>query len=131
METIQNQYIPGVCNIGNEEIKMRKRAGWFGAVATVILWIVFIWLDTPHIWRLTLFVPAMMSATGFIQAYSHFCAYFGFTSLFNFGNIGKTDSVEQAEFRAQDRKRAWQIVVHSMLIGLAVSFIAYAAPILF
>lgn len=122
---IQNKYIPGVCNIGTEEINKRKQAGWIGLIATAVLWALFIWLHIPSIWRLTLFFPAMMSATGFLQAYMHFCAYFGFASLFNFGNVGKTDSVQQAEFRAQDRKRAWQIVLYSILIGTAVAIIAF------
>lgn len=122
---IQNKYIPGVCNIGPEEINKRKQAGWIGLIATATLWVLFIWFDIPSIWRLTLFFPAMMSATGFLQAYMHFCAYFGFASLFNFGDVGKTDSVQQAEFRAQDRRRAWQIVIYSILIGLAVAIIAF------
>ena len=122
---IQNKYIPGVCNIGPEEINKRKQAGWIGLIATVVIGALFIWFDIPSIWRLTLFFPAMMSATGFLQAYMHFCAYFGFASLFNFGNVGKTDSVQQAEFRVQDRKRAWQIVLYSILIGTAVAIIAF------
>jgi hypothetical protein len=122
---MQNQYIPGVCNIGPSEIKKRKQAGWTGLIATAIFWAAFIWFDVPAIWRLILALPAMMSAAGFLQAYMHFCAYFGFASLFNFGNAGKTDSVSQAEFRAKDRRKAWQIVIYSILIGLAVAFIAY------
>ena len=125
METIQNKYIPGVCNIGPEEIKKRKQAGWIGLVATVLLWAVFIWFDVAVPWRLLLFFPAMMSATGFLQAYMHFCAYFGFASLFNFSDVGKTDSVSQAEFRAKDRRKAWQIIIYSVLVGAAVAFLAY------
>ena len=121
----KNKYIPGVCNIGEEEIKKRKQAGWIGLIATAVLWTLFIWFDILSIWRLTLFLPAMMSATGFLQAYMHFCAYFGFASLFNFGDVGKTDTVQQAEFRSKDRRRAWQIIIYSILIGLAVATFAY------
>ena len=103
---IQNKYIPGVCNIGPEEIKKRKQAGWMGFIATVALWAVFVWFRVAPAWWLLLFFPAMMSATGFLQAYMHFCAYFGFASLFNFGDVGKTDSVSQAEFRAKDKRKA-------------------------
>ena len=131
MKTIQNTYIPGVCNIGPEEIKKRKQAGWMGLIATVLLWAVFVWFDIPPIWRLTLFFPAMMSATGFLQAYMHFCAYFGFASLFNFGDVGKTDSVSQAEFRAKDRRRAWKIIIYSVLIGLTISLTTYITSVLF
>lgn len=125
METAQNKYVPGVCNIGDEEIKMRRRTGQIGLVVTIALWASFIWFDVPHIWRLTLFFPAMMSATGFLQAYMHFCAYFGFASLFNFGNVGKIDTIQQAEFRAKDKKKAWQIVMYSVLIGLVAALIAF------
>ena len=122
---MEGKYIPGVCNIGPEEIKKRKQAGWMGLIATVALWAVFVWFGVAPAWRLLLFFPAMMSATGFLQAYMHFCAYFGFASLFNFGDVGKTDSVSQAEFRAKDKRRAWQIVIYSILIGLAVALVGY------
>lgn len=122
---IQNKYVPGVCNIGDDEIKRRRQSGWIGLAATVVLWGIFVWLDAAPVWRLLIFFPAMMSATGLLQAYMHFCAYFGFASLFNFGDVGKTDSVQQAEFRAKDRKKAWQIVIYSVLIGIAVAALAY------
>lgn len=126
MET-QNHYVPGVCNIGPAEIKKRTQAGWMGLVATILLWAIFIWLDTPAVWRLMLFFPALMSATGFLQAYMHFCVYFGFANLFNFGEVGKTDTVAQAEYRAKDRRKAWQILSYSMLIGLVVALMGYFA----
>ena len=125
METIKNEYIPGVCNMGTQEIKRRMRAGWGGAVVTIIVWGVFVWLETPAVWRLALFFPASMSAMGFVQAYSHFCAYFGFASLFNLGDLGKTDTVVQAEFRSQDRRKAWQIVTVAFGIGVAVALLGY------
>ncbi|MFA5932410.1 MAG: hypothetical protein WC793_03490 [Candidatus Paceibacterota bacterium] len=121
---MQNKYIPGVCNIGPAEINKRKQAGWIGLIATIALWVIFIWFDIPSIWRPTLFLPAMMSATGFLQAYMHFCAYFGFASLFNFGDVGKTDSVFQAELRAKDKRKAWQIIIYAVLIGIAIAIIS-------
>jgi len=50
---------------------------------------------------------------------------FGFASLFNFGDVGKTDSVSQAEFRAKDRRRAWKIIIYSVLVGAAVAITAF------
>lgn len=128
MEQTKNQYIPGVCNIGPVGIKKRKQAGWMGFAATVVLWGILIYLNVAPAWRLLLFFPAMMSAIGFLQAYMHFCAYFGFAALFNFddaGIFGKTGTVQQAEFRVQDRRKAWQIVIYSVLIGIAVAILAY------
>ncbi len=118
------EYVPGVCNIGSAEIKKRKQTGWIGLIVTIALWVIFIWLDIPSIWRIILFLPAMMSAIGFLQAYMHFCAYFGFASLFNFGDIGKINTIQQLEFRTKDRRKAWQIIIYSILIGLTVALIA-------
>jgi len=120
----QQKYIPGVCNIGPAETKRRKQSGWVGLALTVILRGILVYINAAPVWQLLLFFPAMMSATGFLQAYMHFCAYFGFASLFNFGNVGKTDSVQQVEFRVRDRHKAWQIVTYSVLIGILVSVLA-------
>ena len=65
----------------------------------------------------------MMSAVGFFQAYTHFCVYFGLAALFNFGDLGKTDSVQQAEFRALDRKKAWKIIFSAILAGGVVALV--------
>jgi len=121
----REKYIPGACNIGAAEIARRKRSGRIGIALTIALWAIFILLDVPPAWRLTLFFPAAIAAMGFLQAYMHFCAYFGFASLFNFDDVGKTDSVAQAKYRAHDRRKAWQIVVSAVVLGAVVAYLGY------
>ncbi|MGK2849229.1 MAG: hypothetical protein ACSLEX_04155 [Minisyncoccota bacterium] len=118
-------YVPGMCNIGKEEIKKRNRTGQVGLIALIVLWVFFIWFDIAPIWRLTLFVPALAMSMGFLQAYMHFCVYFGLAHLFNFGTIGMLDSVEQAEFRAKDRHRAWSLIVLGGFISTSVALAGY------
>ena len=123
---LNSQYIPGVCNIGPAEINARKRFGVIGLIVTVALWIGFAYFHLSSPWFLLLFFPAIISATGFIQGFSHFCAGFGMKGLFNFGlTVGNTDTVSQAEFRAKDKKKATQIFVYSIITGLAVAVISY------
>ena len=123
------QYIPGVCNIGRSEINRRKQAGWFGLILTVLLLGIFVFLNAPRLWRLIIFIPAAMAAVGFLQARMHFCAYFGMLGLFNFNpQVGKTDTVEQAEFRSMDRRKAWSIIIYSVIIGAVVAIAAYYLP---
>lgn len=124
-----NRYIPGACNMGKEEILRRKKAGWSGLVLTIFTATLLVWLGVDKWWRLLIFVPAMMSATGFIQAYNKFCVYFGFGHIFNFGEVGKTDSIDQAEFRAKDRARAWQVLGYAICIGVAVALLFYFMPL--
>lgn len=121
-----NEYIPGVCNIGRAEIAKRKQAGWIGTIVTIAVWIVLFVVRVPATWQLLLFLPASLAASGFLQAFMHFCAGFGSRGLFNFGpEAGKTETVMQAEFRAKDRKKARHIFALSILIGVVVAALAY------
>jgi hypothetical protein len=112
------KYIPGTCNMGREEIKRRKAGGWAGLVLTVIAITLLLWFSAPHWMRLAVFIPAVMGATGFIQAYNKFCVYFGFGHMFNLGEVGKTDTIDQKEFRAKDRARAWQLLAYAFAIRI-------------
>jgi len=120
------KYIPGVCNIGPAEINRRMRGGWFGLGLTILLWLAFWAFRVPAPWRLTLFFPAFTGAEGFLQAAFHFCAGFGMRGVFNFGSeVGKTDSVEQAEFRRIDLRKAQLISLYSALIGIGVAALGF------
>ena len=128
-KTIESKYVPGVCNIGDAEIRKRKRIGWTWLATTIVLFAVFIIPGVPHGWRLMLAFTAMVSATGLLQARMHFCAYFAALGIFNFGeDFSKKDTVQQAEFRAKDRKKAMQIILYAAIIGIAVGVGAYLLP---
>jgi hypothetical protein len=119
-------YIPGTCNIGPAEIRLRRRSGWVGLAATLVLAALLFATHVSPAWRFLLFFPALTGATGFLQGALHFCLGFGFKAVFNFGEPGVVDSVTQAEFRALDRHKAQLILLYSALIALAVSILAYA-----
>jgi hypothetical protein len=96
--------------------------------ATILLWAAFAAFRVAAPWRLLLFLPAAMGATGFLQAAMHFCAGFGMRGVFNFGSeLGKTDTVEQAEFRLKDRKKANRIGLYSLMIGIAIALVGFLA----
>ena len=121
-----DKYIPGVCNIGPAEINRRRRGGWFGLGLTILLWLAFIVFHVSAPWRLTLFLPAFTGAEGFLQAAFHFCAGFGSRGLYNFGaEVGKTETVEQAEFRRKDQRKALLISLYSAMIGIAVAILGF------
>lgn len=127
--TAANEYVPGVCNIGRAEIRRRKLIGWVALAATIGIWIAFCVFAVAPLWRLTLFVPASIAATGFLQAAWHFCATFGVLGVSNFSpTVGKTDTVEQAESRRQDRRKALQIIALSLFVGAVVAAVAYLIP---
>lgn len=124
------EYIPGVCNIGPAEIARRRRVGWVGVTASAVFLLLFILFHVPPIVRLFIFLPASLAATGFLQAYLHFCAGFGLKGIYNVMKpVGVTETVEKEEFRAKDRKKAQQIMLYSVLIGLVVAVLIYFLPL--
>jgi hypothetical protein len=123
------QYIPGVCNIGRDEIRRRRRTGHFGLFVSIVVFAALVLVDAPPIFRLIIFLPAAVSASGYIQAYLKFCAGFGQLGVFNFGPRGSTQHVVDKAARAKDRAKARQIGLMAGLIGLAVALAAYIVPI--
>jgi len=85
----------------------------------------FAYSDAGRSWFLLLFFPSALSAAGFIQGAMHFCAAYGLRGVFNVASeVGETDTVLQAELRAQDRQKARQILGSSALVGVLVAVVA-------
>jgi uncharacterized membrane protein len=124
------EYIPGVCNIGPAEIVRRKSAGWVGVTMSAILVLLFLLFHIPSVYSLIIFLPAALAASGFLQAYLHFCAGFGFKGVYNLMKpAGQTETVEKAEFRQKDKEKAQKIMFFSLLIGLVVAGLLYFLPL--
>jgi len=122
----QLAYQPGVCNIGKAEIQRRKRLGWAALVVTAVAWAALAVFATPASWRLLLFFPAAFATSGFLQAGWRFCAAYGLLGIFNLvKDVGETDTVDQANYRKQDRRKALLIIGWSGLSGIVVAMAAY------
>jgi hypothetical protein len=122
-------YQPGVCNIGPAEIARRRRAGNVGVLASVVVFAALVVLDVPPIARIVVALPAMIAASGYLQAYLKFCAGFGSRGIFNFGEVGPTQRVADEASRAADRTRARQIGLASAAIGVVVGIVAVLLPV--
>ncbi|MFZ5552476.1 MAG: hypothetical protein ACOZCO_05115 [Bacteroidota bacterium] len=122
-------YIPGTCNIGKKEIERRKMAAIFSFIFCILFIAFMQWYEAAKIWKLLLFIPASSLGVSFQQWYFKFCVAFGIKGVFNFGNIGKTFSVEQKENYRKDRVKAWQIIVSGLGFGLLVGLLYYLLPV--
>jgi hypothetical protein len=122
-------YQPGVCNIGPDEIRRRRNSGHAGVVASLAWLGILLAVDAPAVARLTIAVPATIAASGYLQARLRFCAGFGAKGMFNFGPLGSTDTVADADDRARDRAKATRIGFTSMAIGLGAGILAALLPI--
>ena len=122
-------YEPGVCNIGPAEIARRRRSGHIGLLISAVLLAVLLLIGAPHWARLALVLTASVSATGYLQAWFHFCAGFGSAGVYNFGALGKVERVADPAARSADRRRSIEIGVASLAIGLVVGIAAFLLPI--
>lgn len=126
---MSTQYIPGVCNIGPADIRMRRMVGYVGLTLTIALFVLFYLVPVDAAWRTIVFIPATLAAMGFLQAYLHFCAKFGMSGLFNVSDDMKhQESVDQAEYRKKDQQKAVTIIAGAVCIGALVAVIAYFLP---
>jgi len=124
-----SEYIPGMCNIGPAERRMRRMSGIAATLATVALLTFLLVIDAPVLWRLLLILPAAGAASGFLQDAFHFCAAFGLKGIFNVINsMGITDNVDLEEYRVKDRNKALQIIILSVVIGLIVGGLSLLIP---
>ena len=119
-----DQYVPGTCNIGSEEIALRRRAGHIGLAVTAALATALLRSDLHPAWRLTLALPAAGAASGYLQARQRFCANFGFRGVYNFDACGHEQHVADDQAEAADRRRSLRISAASGAIGLGVALTA-------
>jgi hypothetical protein len=122
-------YQPGTCNIGPAEIARRRRAGRVGLGAAIVLLAGLVAISAPPLSRLLVALPAAAAASGYLQARLRFCAGFGSRGIYNFGELGQTLQVQDAEARRHDRPRATQIGLASVAIGVAVGLVAVGLPL--
>jgi hypothetical protein len=122
-------YSPGVCNIGPAEIARRRMGGHVGLIVTVVALAALIATGAPHWTRLVLILPAGGSASGYLQAFLHFCAGFGSRGVYNFGPVGPVEEVADPLARARDRARSVQIGIAALATGVVVAVVAVLLPV--
>jgi hypothetical protein len=119
-------YTPGVCNIGKEEITRRKTVGWIGLIATIIVIVVLLLLHAPVIWRVVVFLPAFVAASGFVQTYFHFCVGFAQAGVFNVSDtVGTTQTVTDPVSKARDNKRKVELYLYILVIAIFVTALTF------
>ena len=127
MEQAQG-YESGTCNIGPDEVAYRRTLGHVGLIVTLGVLIVLIAIHAPLPVRFLVALPAWGTAVAYLQAWLRFCAAFGALGIFNFGSIGSRQRVQNAQLRARDRRRALEIVLLGLLVGVVTGAVAVLLP---
>ena len=126
---MSSEYIAGSCNIGKGEIRRRKFVALIGAVITLTTATTLFTTDQSRIARLSIFIPAIIFAIGFVQSRKKFCLAYGLAGTFNFGGIGDVKRVQSEEDRKADRKTALSILAQSAMLAVAITAVVFALPL--
>ena len=117
---------PGVCNIGPAEIRVRQLSALAGIVLAAAFFILLRTLEVSQAFYALEFFPVVLFTTGWNQARSRFCIYFGIRGLFNFGGLtdsSSKSSIDDAAFRAADRAMALKLLGRSIILALPITAI--------
>ncbi len=126
---MSQEYIPGTCNIGKGEIRRRQVVALAGAVISATSLIGLLGTDAARSARLSLFIPLMVFAIGFIQSRKKFCLAYGFLGTFNFGGLGQLSRVADPIAKKADRKTALTILLQSALLALGLTLATFLLPL--
>ena len=122
-------YQPGACNIGPAEIARRRRAAIGATVIAAIVGVVILAAGWPLPARLGLLPFAAAAAVNWLQVTRRFCVGFGAAGILNFGDLGSTLRVDDAEARSADRRTARRMIVEGLLYGALVTLAFWLLPV--
>jgi hypothetical protein len=126
---MSTEYIAGSCNIGNGEVRRRKFVALIGAAITLTTATTLFITDQSRVARLSIFIPAIIFAIGFVQSRKKFCLAYGLAGTFNFGGLGDVKRVQSEEDRKADRKTALSILTQSAMLAVAITAVVFALPL--
>lgn len=126
---MSTEYIAGSCNIGKGEVRRRKFVALIGAAITLTTATTLFITDQSRIARLSVFIPAIIFAIGFVQSRKKFCLAYGLAGTFNFGGLGDVKRVQSEEDRKADRKTALSILAQSAMLAVAITAVVFALPL--
>jgi hypothetical protein len=121
---VTSQYIPGVCNINHAEIARRRMIGYIGTALFIVTSALLLIFGVTGLVRLVVFLPALMAASGFLQASHKFCSGYGGKGLQNAeeGSYAP-QAVADASDAQKDKKRAATINLQSIGVAIIVTII--------
>ena len=115
-------YVPGVCNINQSEIAYRRKAGYSGIAAYVLLLAGFFAFSFSPWLGAVLFLPAFIGAVGMLQAHYKFCvAYAAGGQQHALDDDLEAKAIVDAASRKIDKQRARKINTQSALIAIVAT----------
>jgi hypothetical protein len=125
-----DRYVPGVCNIGEWEVRRRRRFAYLGFAASAILFVVLVAIGAPAWTRLALALPLASGMVSWLQARRRFCAGFAVGRISNFadGDEGRRRVEDEAAHRA-DMAAVRRMTRDAVLVAVPIAVLAALLPV--
>ncbi len=121
-------YIPGICNINQDEIAYRRKAGYISLLILMVVAVLLFAFDAPNWLRVVLFVPFFLTIISFLQAKKKFCVSYGASGKQNASEGSKTASQVSEREAATDKKRARQLNLQAAGVAAVLTLLAVIVP---
>jgi hypothetical protein len=126
MNAQETAYIPGVCNINTDEIARRRKIGHIGIVVFIVVFGLFLLGGFSRYYRIILFLPAFLTATGYLQAHNRFCVGYAAAGEQNAMQGSKEASkVSNKTAIAADKHKAHRMNLQALVIAVAMVLLAF------
>jgi hypothetical protein len=122
MSQQSSTYIPGVCNINQDEIRKRRKIGLIGLAALLVSLAGLMLLKVPALVMLVLFLPAFLMAIGLLQAKNKFCV--GYAAAGMRHTALAVEKIDDDEAMHRDKARARSMNLQALGIAIAIALMA-------
>lgn len=134
MEDNKNQYAAGKCNIGIQEVKIRKKFVRLFLPLTIFFSITCLYYCHSFLLWSLLVVSSFSLIVLYLEIKYQFCIVFGFFNLYNFHHLGSLHEVKNKECIQKDRRRVFEIIIVSTVLSLSfatgIHLLAKCLPLL-
>ena len=124
-----DEYIPGKCNLGLQEIQSRKRKALIGFLISTLTITGLQFFHFHPAWRFIVFFPLSYAILCSFQAQQKFCVAFGIKGIFNFEEMRKSTIIKNTENKKKDNIKAWQIIFKSFFLAFIIVTIYFFLPL--
>ncbi len=121
-----SSYVPGVCNIGKDEIRKRYTLAVIGFIVSAFLVFLLLFFSAPRWTLLFVFFPLALAFEGLFQGSMGFCAGFASRGIYDLsGSGGEKGTVQSEEEHGKDMKKAMMIHAYSILSSIILAAVIY------
>jgi hypothetical protein len=119
----ETEYQPGTCNINPIERKKRLVAGLAGFTNSALLVAVIAFVSELTLLYPAIFLLNFVGFLGWLQYRKRFCTGLALRKKFHIGE--KEEEIEDSEKVAEDRRKAFTLLVESAFLAFLTTCIVY------